>query len=576
MKSIYVGSINYLKKNKQSVLCVLCGCILTYMYCFNIQYINTVWELADEAGYLCNAAYFAGFDWSDVASRLVYYGYGYSLFLIPLFFICKSGLNLIHGAIFLNCMFVLLSYCLQNAIMRKIFDKCNKLYIPIFAFILSIQPYIVSNTFKVLCEVCLTMWIWLIGYILISAMERKSYIKFLVLGIASCFIFFIHTRSIVVMGTVGLIMVLFLLIKRITFKEFCFFVFPLVIGIVALYCVKNSIIYDSLQIVSGDERSTVNLINGNYILIKLKGLFADFSNYIISFISRILYLIYATCGLILFGFIGCIKGIKEAMANHDDKSLIFYLYSGSIVLLMVLACTVNSVGTASPAYLFYSRYYEYVVYPLVMLGLYQIMSTKEEPKLYLWYIVITAMAGTVTWNAVEILESTKITVDTARFPGLTTAILKSSDFRTLVTYIAGISIVWVLVFAFLSKREKLRVLIPIIVCVVLIRNSNSCLEEILKVNDGAYEDVLVADFMTKNVDDKEIIFVDSNYKWIYYYSRMQVLAKDKKLVIFEEEMADDIEEGKYFVTYLTSNLGKRLLNEGKLVEAGSVFGVFSN
>lgn len=41
---------------------------------------DTVWELADEAGYLSNTAYFLGYDWGDVRAAMPYYAYGYSVF----------------------------------------------------------------------------------------------------------------------------------------------------------------------------------------------------------------------------------------------------------------------------------------------------------------------------------------------------------------------------------------------------------------------------------------------------------------------------------------------------------------
>ena len=66
------------------------------IYGSNIKNINTVWELADEAGYLCNAAYLSGTDWSDVATTIPYYGYGYSIVLIPLFFYAKMVYNLLE------------------------------------------------------------------------------------------------------------------------------------------------------------------------------------------------------------------------------------------------------------------------------------------------------------------------------------------------------------------------------------------------------------------------------------------------------------------------------------------------
>lgn len=578
MSRAYELSKRLIIEHKEILFSVLCGCILMYIYCSNIQNICTVWELGDEAGYLCNAAYFAGVDWSDVASRLPYYGYGYSILLIPLFWICKNGVSLIQGAVFVNCVCVLIAYCLQIAIMNKLFDKCNKLLFPVFASIISLQSFIVASVFKVLCEVNLIMWIWLIGYILIVTMEKKSNLKFCVLGMVSCFIFFIHTRAIVVLGTVGLIMLWFLIIKKISVKEFCFFVFPLVMAFVAFYFVKNSIMYDSMNVVTGDERESINMLSGNYILVRLRWLLTDFSNYIISFAAKILYLIYSSCGMILFGVMGCVKGIKKYWQESDDITFSFYLYAVGVAMLMVLACTVNGIGTSGPAYFFYSRYYEYAVSPIILLGFYEIMVGDETQKDALWFIAIIGGVSSVTWLAstFNLLQSERVAVDTARFPGFTAAILKNSNFRTLVTYVAISSILFILVYLCLRKTKKLRFLITIIIGIIIIRNSDFCLNAILENNDSAYGDVRVADFMMNNTNEEEVIFVDSDYVWRYYYARMQVLMKNKKLIVLNEADVDAIESGKYYLSYLTTDLGERLIEEGKLVEQGSVFGVFVN
>ena len=37
-----------------------------------------------------------------------------------------------------------------------------------------------------------------------------------------------------------------------------------------------------------------------------------------------------------------------------------------------------------------------------------------------------------------------------------------------------------------------------------------------------------------------------------------------------------IDKGTYFITYMSSELGKKYENEGKLVKKGAVFGVYQN
>ena len=94
-------------------------------------------------------------------------------------------------------------------------------------------------------------------------------------------------------------------------------------------------------------------------------------------------------------------------------------------------------------------------------------------------------------------------------------------------------------------------------------------------NEQAHGDVGVAEYILEH-SDKEVNFVDSNYKYEGYYSRMQVLIKDKKLKVIPNQDMSQIDKGTYFITYMSSELGKKYENEGKLVKKGAVFGVYQN
>ena len=57
--------INRIKNNikKQYIIVFMLGVVLSIIYGSKINNVNTVWELGDEAGYLCNVAYMAGTDY---------------------------------------------------------------------------------------------------------------------------------------------------------------------------------------------------------------------------------------------------------------------------------------------------------------------------------------------------------------------------------------------------------------------------------------------------------------------------------------------------------------------------------
>lgn len=111
---------------------------------------------------------------------------------------------------------------------------------------------------------------------------------------------------------------------------------------------------------------------------------------------------------------------------------------------------------------------------------------------------------------------------------------------------------------------------------MLFINIDSKSVDVIKdINEKAHGDVGVAEYILEH-SDKEVNFVDSNYKYEGYYSRMQVLIKDKKLKVIPNQDMSQIDKGTYFITYMSSELGKKYENEGKLVKKGAVFGVYQN
>ena len=215
--------------------------------------------------------------------------------------------------------------------------------------------------------------------------------------------------------------------------------------------------------------------------------------------------------------------------------------------------------------------------PIIFLGLYGGIYNFKKHKEYLIYIFITLVSGIIAQRARDVLlVSDEIHIDTARIPGFTYLISQNNNYRMFILNAILYSVLFLVTFCVLTKMKYRKILIPLLAFLVIFSNSSKCMEKVLEINASFYDDIKVADYILEHEDKNEVLFVDSNFQWKHYYSRMQVLIKEKKLEILSEESADIIEEGKFYITYLTSQLGKRLESEGKLMEKGAVFGVYSN
>ena len=123
-----------IKENKYFSV-VFFGAILGIIYFSNVHNIFVVWEIGDEAGYLGNAAWMAGYDWSSTREVLPYFGYGYSLLLVPFFYLCDNGVMLIQAAVCINIVCILVSYLVQIKLMTQMINKCSVFLVAVIAFL---------------------------------------------------------------------------------------------------------------------------------------------------------------------------------------------------------------------------------------------------------------------------------------------------------------------------------------------------------------------------------------------------------------------------------------------------------
>lgn len=569
--------INRIKNNikKQYIIVFMLGVVLSIIYGSKINNVNTVWELGDEAGYLCNVAYMAGTDWSDVASVLPYFGYGYSIILIPIFLVSRTGIELIHGAIFINVICVMITYMLEVYVFSKLLKNINIGMVSFFGFISVLIPYMTTNTFKVLCEVFLTMWVWIIASLLVLTYKMRKWWTYVILGVATAYIFFIHTRAIIIIVSV-IITISIMLCKRLISKKNIFiFLFSTAICFGILYIIKKDIIAYSMHLGENDARTDVNMVSSNYIFTRIKWFLADYPLYIIEFAGKILYLTASTCGVILYGIAGICKEIKKQWQENGGLSLIIYCYFAISFFVMLAACVLNGAGMEDNfTYLFYSRYYEYTVLPIIIIGLYNIYFDSNNIITNIIFAFIIISTGIISSMAQTFLLNTdEIHVDTARIPGFTHLIMEDTSYRTFIFHITIFCVAVIVIIAIFKMcfKDKRRCILIISIFLFLFSNSKDCMNKVFQSSIDAKADTQLAAYVTDVCENNDVLFVDSDFKWKNYYSRMQVLLKNKKLVVISES---EINQNEYFITYLSSTLGNRLEKEGRLVKRGAVFGLY--
>lgn len=571
-------------KNQIMVL-LLCGLMLLWIYGRNIAKINTVWELGDEASYLWNTAYFLQMNWDEVGAAYPYSGYGYSLILIPVFLLCKSGVSLIRGACIVNIVCLFLIYILHISILRKVSKNSNSILLPMFAFISCCTPYLASNVYKVLAEVFLSFWYSLIILIFLYAVSTKKKALYFLLGSCSAFMLMIHTRAVMVFISLCLFFLL-LSIKK-GKEEIYYFIFFLIgfIGLVfILYLIKNNIVQQRVflnKLIFNNHSNEGNLLTLTYILNRLKDLFAieNIADYMACFLGKVLYVIWATAALIPFYFIGIVQKtfsfFKTEEACKDDyeySAFIVGLFVMINILVTLVACTVNGPGS-DVRYTFYGRYFEYALPILICMSIDHFVREKLSLKMILFFIMVYSVMGVfVLDRQLHYLQNQEFWIDTNRLSALTKLITKCETLPQLIYSIILFCILLMGIYVVIAFDSYSRLLVVPLVGIILWMNSSLCIEEIVSINEKSLGDTEIAEYILAKNDENAVYMVDDNsYKYPYYYSRIQILLKDINIQVINPDDMDAVEDGSYVVAYTSTDLKDTILKEYDFLKEGHAF-----
>lgn len=538
--------------------------ILFVMLWRNVSNIHTIWEIPDEGGYLFNASLFSKNNWKNTFSNMnAYYGFGYSLILIPLFYICHTGEMLIQGCITVNIFCLLGIYFIQIHMMKELYNDVSKKIFPLISFAVCLYPYLVSNTLKVTCEVFLTLQFWIIILNLYNALKYKEIIKFILLGCSTIYIYFIHTRAVVISLVVcGLIIILFCggKIKK---RNLFFFFISICITFVIFYIIKNYIIsilgtgYIIRNIETSKELN--NVISLSFITDRIKWIFMkeNIFLYVICAITKLFYLIVATGGF--FGW-GIIVSINEGrhlvkMQAYDNKR-ITKMFCFFAFAMMWAACCVSGV-TKDYRYMIYGRYYEFCSMPIIIMGILYLLDNFRLKDLFLNNFILIVM-GIITKTASYYVASEEINVDTARISGISYAV-KNNEIYSEVVY-------WLILFTFAcncfylisQKKEWFKYIIIVFFMMMLLSNDQIVIDTILNVNEGYISDLDISNYIMENIENEKIYFVYEQFRYDTFYQRMQVFLKEYSLsMIFPKEI-DELGNGVFLITYINSEKAQEL------------------
>ena len=406
--------VNFFRKHSIIVICV---------FVFVINAVCTIFMKApvitDENGTMANAAFISGiYDWSEAYSSSVsmYWGYGYSILWIPLFYIFSNVFVVYRCIGIINSLVVAFIPLLVYNFLKINFSFLSKKTDLILAFLLGLHPISFVFSKHAWNEPMLLLLQWIILYLLFVCCRKNGLKKIVyraVLGIACAYSCTVHERCInfgAVIIVTGLLIFILTKDKAISFISFLisFIIGYKLHGIFKSYVVANLIVSDAAR------NTTESLISKELFNTLLD--FQNLKQMIIGMLCQMYYIVFSSFGLLwisIFSFFVLLYFLFKKKNEEFSKPLLTLsiytnaLFAATLIISTIFYYKSYITNTARGVeYYFYGRYNESCMGIIMLLGVIFILSMKPKLQKIAWGISLAGM----TLLAVMILVFLKLKI----------------------------------------------------------------------------------------------------------------------------------------------------------------------
>ena len=204
------------KEEKENIICKIAGCLIIMVAAgIFLPKLSTIHVLFDEFGYTANAAYYAGYDWSSVASHSAYYGYGYGLILSIFMRIAQGNMGLYYrmGIVF-NILMLVGSFLISCNIGERLCKNMDKKVIAMAALLISFYPNTLAQSIVLWSETILYFLFWLSLWFLIRFFEKENMTDIIGACLTVMYMYMVHQRAIAMVIAMVMIMSVWIIYRK--------------------------------------------------------------------------------------------------------------------------------------------------------------------------------------------------------------------------------------------------------------------------------------------------------------------------------------------------------------------------
>jgi len=381
----------------------------------NIGTLNNIWILNDEFGYWSLAATFAGKDWGGLIPYTPYYAWGYSLLLVPLFWMFSDTVLLYKAAIVLNALLLAGCYGISVLVGKKLLPELKEGILRFFCFAVCFYPNTMVQTQGAWTEVLLIFLFWLAVYTLINVSEKVTLINSVAFAFILCYMYSVHQRTLGILLAGVITYSILLLSRHIPKRCFWSFIFVFAGGILLISVCKSNIkselwsvpqIPSTVMSVVGNEvKNTVSsLSNANDYGSQIHRALQIFTfdgakNFIFGLMGRFYYLMICAGPIMLWTSLYLYRQSKDIVLKIVKKDISKVTNVQWCICFMILSlvssvaiCIISMNYKVRYDAPFYSRYFENTLSPFILIGLTTLYMDMDRIKKYISYLVLLLLS----------------------------------------------------------------------------------------------------------------------------------------------------------------------------------------
>lgn len=439
----------------------VCGLIIFGTVIWNLSELLQISVINDEFGYWGIAAYFSGYDWTGLSGTSPYYGYGVGMIYFLLFKIFKDSVMMYKAAIVLNAVMLVTAFYISLVCAKKLFPHASEYLRILFCFFISFYPNTLVQSQYAWTETILYIWFWGMFLLVILIGESASYQKMLFFALGLVYGLMVHQRTLGIFCAGILVIFILMILGKCNKKQFFFFMITIILGFLVYLSIKKYL-NDNFWKTISYEMASRNNFSGQLSIIQRIFTPEGIKDFVLGVFGKSFYLIISTVCIILpflfYSFNLGIRFIKKYVLNKNESIpdsiwATLFLLLGFGATFLISAISMFYIGTRADNY-FYGRYTEFLIGPILMVGIFILYQTKEKWTLFGISIGIITIISYVVNYVLNTNEFTKFYITNCAGIGNYFSDLSYIDNATYALLIKVIIIFFIVIVLFNDWKYK--------------------------------------------------------------------------------------------------------------------------